>query len=162
MDSYNSQYPLEYYEVGTPYMFYHSNIANHGSAATMENIKQYGSVLKKTESQKGSGYCFAKRVIGVVVAKEMLNEKNGAITVMFQGIVGGKPAYMTTKYITNLAGGSFCDDKEQFDAAGVIDLTGEINVTIAGGKGGGIALEGGKGGGIALEGGNTKGGIALG
>ena len=161
MDSYNSQYPLEYYEVGTPYMFYHSNVAGHGSAATMEYISQYGSVLKKTESQMGSGYCFADRVIGVVVTKEKLNERNGAITVMFQGRVGGKSAYMTTKYITNLTGGSFCDDKEQFDAAGVIDLTGAINVTIVDGRGGGIALDGGKGGGIALESGKTKGGIAL-
>jgi len=162
MDSYNSQYPLEYYEVGTPYMFYLSTGAKHGTAASMELIKKYGPVLKKTASQKGSGYHFADRVIGVVVGKEVVNERTGAgaIEVLFQGIADEKIVYMTTKYITNLSGGTFCDDKEQYTAAGVVDLTGEINVTAAG-QGGGIALDGGRPGGIALDGGNQGGGIAL-
>ena len=162
MDSYNSQYPLEYYEVGTPYMFYLSTSAKHGKAASVEQVKKYGPVLKKTATQKGEGYCFADRVIGVVVGKETLDARTGAgaIEVLFQGTADNKTVYMTTKYITNLTGGSFCDDKEQFAAAGVVDLTGEINVT-AGSKDGGIDLDSGRSGGIDLDGGNQGGGIAL-
>lgn len=162
MDSYNSQYPLEYYEVGTPYMFYLSTGTKHGTAASMDLIKKYSPVLNKTASQKGAGYCFADRVIGVVVNKEIINERTGAgaITVLFQGTADNKTVYMTTKYITNLTGGVFCDDKELFPAAGIVELTGEIQLPSAP-KGGGIALDGGRPGGIALDGGNQGGGIAL-
>ena len=135
MDSYNSQYPLEYYEIGTPYMFYMGSSPKHGSASKMEDIQKYGSALKQTAKLPSEGYCFAKRYVGVVIDKEP-----GAIHVMFQGNVDGNTVYLTTKYVVNHSG-VFCDDKEQFAAGGVVDLTGEIKLDFSGqkfSKGGGI------------------------
>ena len=161
MDSYNSKYPLEYYEVGTPYMFYLGTGKKNGKAATMEQIEKYGPALKKTNSQKGEGFYFADRVIGVVVEKEGVSPRTGegAIVVLFQGISDGTTIYLTKKYVTNSAG-VFCDDKEQFNAAGLVDLTGEINVTVVD-KNGGIDLDTGRSGGIDLDIDPQNGGIDL-
>ena len=163
MDSYNSRYPLEYYELGTPYMFYRSVDTKKAAAAPMEVIKKYGNMLKKTATQEGSGYHFARRVIGVVVGKEFVDPKTGIgiIEVLFQGNADGQTVYLTAKYATNLTGGAFCDDKEQYTAAGIVDLTGEINLPSAV-KNGGISLDTARvGGGIALDTENLGGGIAL-
>lgn len=157
MDSYNSLYPLEYYKIGTPYMFYFSNINTHGKPASMDSIKKYGPVLNKTANLKGSGFPFAKRVVGVVIEKN----DNGTIDVLFQGVSNDKTVYMVKKYITSYRG-VFCDDKEQFDVSGIVDLTGSINVTFADSKGGGIDLDIGRSGGIDLDEGNKSGGIDLG
>ena len=162
MDSYNSQYPLEYYEVGTPYMFYVGKSNSNRKAASMEVINKYGPVLKKTQAQKGGERIGNRRAVGVVTEKIPVDPKfgTGAIEVLFQGVADGKTVYMTTKYITNWKG-SFHDDDESVSAAGILDMTGEVHVTAVG-KNGGIDLDGGRSGGIDLDGGNRTGGIDLG
>lgn len=173
MDSYNSKYPLEYYEVGTPYMFYLTKGAKCAKAASANGIGKFKSVLKSTQKQQGAGYTFADRVIGVVVEKDPVKR---CLEVLFEGDADGKEVYLTQKYITGSAG-VFCDEKELHPASGVVHLNGEIPTRLApaeatkvgGGialdnekKSGGIALDHSKIGGIALDNGKKGGGIALG
>ena len=174
MDSYNSKYPLEYYEVGTPYMFYLTKGVKCAKAAPANEIDEFKSVLKNTQKQQGAGYAFADRVIGVVVEKESAKR---CLKVLFEGDADGKKVYLNQRYITGSAG-VFCDEKELHPASGMVHLNGEIPVRLAsaepakisGGialdnekKGGGIALDNSKvGGGIALDNGKKGGGIALG
>ena len=127
MDSYNSMYPNVYYEIGTPYMFYIRKTPKQGKPATGEHIEKYAAVLRKTKKEKGEGYCFADRRIGVVVGSELHDWKgaDGFITVMFLGDYNGNSVYMTEKYITGYQPGVFCDNKEQHLAGGVVDVSGE-------------------------------------
>lgn len=174
MDSYNSKYPLAYYEVGTPYMFYLTKGVKCAKAAPANEIGKFKSVLDKTKKQQGAGYAFADRVIGVVVEKDPVKR---CLEVLFEGKADGKEVYLTQKYITGSAG-VFCDEKEQHPASGIVDLSENLSarlaavesIKIGGGialdnekKDGGIALDNSKaGGGIALDNGKKGGGIALG
>ena len=45
IDSYDSRYPLEYYEIGTIYSFYCSSIAGKFKKADSEYISKYSSKL---------------------------------------------------------------------------------------------------------------------
>lgn len=143
MDSYNSQYPLEYYEIGTPYMFYLATGPKNCEAATMEQINEYSSAIKraakgnKSVKEGKNGDCFAKRYIGVVIGKEVISPNTSIINVLFQGTANGQTVYITKKYIVGHSG-VFCDDKEQFEPAENVDLTGEVNVTAVNGKNGGV------------------------
>ena len=141
MDSYNSAYPLAYYEIGTPYMFYRAAPPQHGNEASADQVKKYAPVLKKTSDDVGSAYCFSKRFkryIGVVVGK---NTEQNTIEVMFQAKKDGKTVYFTTKYIVNHSG-VFFDDKEQFAAHGIVDLNGSDDIEFSDKvKSGGIIID---------------------
>lgn len=168
MDSYNSQYPLEYYEIGTPYMFYMSTAPKQGKASTTDEIKKFAPVLTRSVEQESDGYSFAQRYIGVVVGKKKFDgpHPSACIEVMFQGNSNGKTVYMNARYIVAHSA-VFCNDKEQFEAAKAIDLSNELNLDFSNQMArvsGGIALDMGKrSGGIALDKGhkNGNGGIAL-
>ena len=162
MDSYNSKYPLEYYEVGTPYMFYLTKGAKCAKAAPANEISKFKSVLKNTQKQQGAGYAFADRVIGVVVEKDPVKR---CLEVLFEGDADGKEVYLAQKYITGSAG-VFCDEKELHSAAGKVYLKGEVPARLAPAKsakiGGGIDLDDAKiGGGIDLDDARIGGGIDL-
>ena len=143
MDSYNSRYPSEYYEIGTPYMFYISSMPKHGVASEKKDIDKYGKVLERAEGQVSQGYHFAKRYVGVVVGKS-----TDAIHVMFMYNDEGRIAYITVKYAVSYTG-VFCDDKEQYSAGTIIGgYSGGIVPDIyGGGEGGGILPDPGKSGG---------------
>lgn len=135
MDSYNSKYPLEYYSVGTPYMFYISDGGvKAGKAATIEQIKKFGAVLKQNAPQvcpqtvgdeplRGS----TVRCIGVVVDK-IANKSSPVIEVMFLGDAEGKQVYLTKKYIVAHPSGVFFDDNESYVAGKSIDLSGDVKI----------------------------------
>jgi len=135
MDSYSSKYPLEYYEVGTPYMFYLHDFTK-SKAATADQVKRFAPILKTTAKNSGGGYYFAKRVIGVVVDKGVYaNCSWGYIEVMFlvdyrkdEG-TPSESVHLIKRYIVNYTG-VFCDDKEQFEATGTVAVTGEILIDI--------------------------------
>lgn len=174
MDSYNSKYPLEYYSIGTPYMFYLSKVGNmSGNAATIEQIKKFGGILKQDapvtypkNTAAGPQNKLLNRCIGVVVDKHIKNG-SAAIEVMFLGDVSGKQVYLTKKYIVAHSSGVYFDDKESVAASKSINLSGEVDIDFSkqAGKSGGITLDTGHkvSGGITLDTGNRKigGGITI-
>lgn len=105
LDSYNSQYPLDYYEIGTAYSFYvHNFNIPHLVEADKKISKKFSpaitSAATENPSNVGSDGKFAAltRAIGVVVEK-----KDNVITVMFK-VARGK--YVLNKYAvgtTNVA-----------------------------------------------------------
>ena len=135
MDSYNSKYPLEYYSIGTPYLFYisHGGI-QYGKAATMEQIKKYGKILKKDVPQDNSkvvndapSYQSAVRCIGVVVDK-ISSKSSSFIEVMFLGDTDGKQVYLTKKYIVAHSSGVFFDDKENSTVHPSINVSNDVQI----------------------------------
>lgn len=52
IDSYDSRYPLEYYEIGTIYSFYCSSIAGKFKKADSEYISKYSSKLLELQKKK--------------------------------------------------------------------------------------------------------------
>ena len=82
IDSYNSRYPLQYYEIGKPYMFY--NRTGRTYIPTDEQIEKYSPVFATLKEQPGiqpmSGWDPSKkegidRYIGVVVEHETLTRE---------------------------------------------------------------------------------------
>lgn len=157
MDSYNSRYPLEYYSVGIPYMFYmRSDGYLLGRAATMEQIKQYGSAIKADSStgnpkESTFGGKFG-RYIGVVTDKH--EESSPAIIdVLFQCDHEGKRVYLLKKYSVAPTG-VFFDDKENVAAHVSVPLPKDASID--------FPAQAAKSGGITLnEPGKRSGGITL-
>ena len=131
LDSYNSQYPLAYYEVGTAYSFYGHNI-NLGKLveADKETSKKYApaiatAVADNTKIVGGDGKWMAfTRAIGVVVDK---HEATGTgdvdkITVMFKTEDGN---YVINKYAVGTHN-VFTNEKENVSPAAVLGATTEI------------------------------------
>ena len=157
MDSYDSRYPYEYYEIGTPYAFYGPK-THGGTPATEEYIRKYSSILLKedsteetTGSQKGSSrsqtasnYC---RYVAVVVDKTY-SSKSAFITVMFKNINNGRTEFLTRRYAVAIPSGCYYDGNESMS---VQSSTSFSHSNGASGKQGGITLD------VA----NKKGGITL-
>lgn len=104
LDSYNSQYPLAYYEIGTAYSFYgHNTNTNKLVEADKTISKKYSSVIKVAadENKKfvgGDGKWMAfSRAIGVVVERQERTSPNDVdkIIVMFKKDDG---TYVLNKY----------------------------------------------------------------
>ena len=128
LDSYNSQYPLAYYEVGTAYSFYGHN-TNLGKLveADKETSKKYAPAIasavvdnKKIVGGDGKWMAFT-RAIGVVVDK---HEATGAgdvdkITVMFETDDG---SYVINKYAVGTRD-VFTNEKENVSPAAVLGAT---------------------------------------
>ena len=99
LDSYNSTYPLEYYEVGTCYSFYKDINGSNQRAATSEEITKFSEALEKCYSENrhimtagGSSYSKTiSRAVGVVISKGSLesSEFKSSLDVMFMGADGG-------------------------------------------------------------------------
>ena len=54
IDSYDSRYPLEYYEIGTIYSFYCSSIAGKFKKADSEYISKYSSKLLELQKEENT------------------------------------------------------------------------------------------------------------
>lgn len=174
MDSYNSKYPLEYYSIGTPYLFYISNGGvKAGKAATIEQIKKYGGVLKQDVPQSYPQMAgdvplrrSTVRCVGVVVDK-VANKDSAVIEVMFLGDTEGKQVYLTKKYIVAHSSGVFFDDNESYVAGKSIDLSDDVKIDFSqqARRDGGITISTGKkvNGGITLSkhAENNSGGITI-
>ncbi len=106
LDTYNSVYPGQYFEIGTCYAFYKTRSMANCRAATSEEISKYASALDKTyqDNQRlvtagSSPYnSQIERAIGVVIGKNPIESNLGKATldVLFQDNNG---EYFITKYI---------------------------------------------------------------
>jgi hypothetical protein len=117
LDSYNSQYPLAYYDVGTAYSFYTHNLnLDKLAEADKETAKKYASALvsavadnKKFVGGDGKWAAFT-RVVGVVVEKHE-STGNGdvdAVVAMFK-TTGG--SYVINKFAVGVQD-VFTNEKE--------------------------------------------------
>ena len=147
IESYNSSYPLAYYEVGTVYSFYGQASAK-GTPAPAEAIQKYASVLNElvVEEQdsaikpvKGSaatatGRGGMNRFYAVVIEK-VKSGSNAYIVVMLCNKYNGRSEYYTRKYSVNY--GCATDGKDLMPASAHLDFESKIS-----GKVGGITLAG--------------------
>lgn len=126
LDSYNSTYPIEYYEVGTCYSFYKDINGSNQRAATSEEIAKFSEALEKCYSENrhimtagGSSYNKSiSRAVGVVIEKGPLgsSEFKNALDVMFMGADG---SYFVTRY--GITGKNvFLNDKESITPGKVV------------------------------------------
>lgn len=112
IESYNSSYPLAYYEIGKVYIFYGKK-TSIGEVATSDQIKMYSSVLKELDEKEDSSIIKAvknirtsekefsrsfNRFYAVVVDK--INGKNPKIVVMFLNR-GGEETFLIRSYAVN-------------------------------------------------------------
>lgn len=118
LDSYNSQYPAAYYELGTAYSFYTHDL-NKGETISANNayVTSYAKGLKKAVAENptlinGSGQWGAfHRAVGVVVDKNVGASEN--IVVLFQDEKG---EYSIRKFVVSGAD-VFFNDKEYVNPA---------------------------------------------
>ena len=124
MDSYNSKYPLEYYENGTAYMFYLSTPPRSGESASEDEVDMYSSAFDTYGNQPTGDHEYIKRYIGVVVGTCTLNTDPAysAIRVMFKGNLEGETTYIVKKFIVGYTGVGF-DDKEWCTAGVEVPLS---------------------------------------
>lgn len=174
MDSYNSKYPLEYYSIGTPYLFYISNGGVKAErAATIEQIKKYGGVLKQDVPQANPQMAedapsrrSTVRCVGVVVDKTV-GKDSACIEVMFLGDTAGKQVYLIKKYIVAHSSGVFFDNNERYAASKSVDLSNDVKIDFSqqARRGGGITISAGSrvNGGITRSrlAGKSSGGITI-
>ncbi len=128
LDSYNSQYPLAYYEVGTSYSFYgHNRSLGKLVEADTETSKKYAPALataiadnKKLIGGDGEWLAFT-RAIGVVIDKRETTSAGDVdeITVMFKTKEG---SYVINKYAVGTHN-VFTNEKENVSPAAVLGAT---------------------------------------
>ena len=147
IESYNSSYPLAYYEVGSVYSFY-GKTSSKGTPATTEAIKKYASVLnallvKEPESaikpvrdsaEIATGRGGMNRFYAVVIEK-VKNGSDTHIVVMLCNKYNGHSEYYTRNYSVNY--GCATDGKNLMQVASHLDFESKII-----GKVGGITLVG--------------------
>lgn len=122
MESYNSKYPIEYYDKGTAYKFYGSNM---GEYADRKDIKKYANFFdllladgqditneysSKEIDTKATRKFRKKRFIGVVVDK--MYDPSPRIKVMFANNNEGDIEFRTKYYAANNTKGCTLDGKE--------------------------------------------------
>ncbi len=105
LDSYNSTYPVEYYETGSCYSFYTAVDSNNRRTATNEEITKYSDVLEDCYSENhlimtAGGSSYSKsicRAVGVVINKRPLDSQDykNALDVMFMRADG---SYYVTSF----------------------------------------------------------------
>lgn len=147
IESYNSSYPLAYYEVGTVYSFYGQASAK-GTPAPSDAVQKYASLLNALVAEeqesaikpvKGSaatatGRGGLNRFYAVVIEK--IKSGSGAyIVVMLCNEHNGKSEYYTRKYSVNH--GCATDGKDLMPTSAHLDFESKIS-----GKVGGITLAG--------------------
>lgn len=155
IESYNSSYPLAYYEVGTVYSFY-GQVSAKGTPATTDLIQKYASVLNalvvdkqensikpvKSTSATSTSRSGMNRFYAVVIDKVKCGS-SAYIVVMLCNKYNGRSEYYTRKYSVNY--GCATDGKDLMTASAYLDFKSKIS-----GKVGGITLAGkvGKVGGV--------------
>lgn len=120
IDSYDSRYPSEYYEIGTVYSFYGSSNTGNLKPATPEYISKYSakllelqeeektSAIKSVETGKSSNsFSTFQRFYGIVVAKP----QNRFIRIMLISIHDGISDFYTKEYAVSFSGCPL-DEKE--------------------------------------------------
>lgn len=173
IESYNSSYPLAYYEVGTVYSFYGQTSAK-GTPATSVAILKYASVLNelvdeeqesaikpvKSSTTTSAGHSGMNRFYAVVIEK-LKSGNNAYIVVMFCNKSGGRSEYYTKKYSVNY--GCRTDGKDLMPTSAHLDFESEISskvggITLAGKveKVGGVTRANGKNTSTSSVGGVTK------
>lgn len=147
IESYNSSYPLAYYEVGMVYSFYGQASAK-GTPATADSIQKYASVLNtlvveeqesaikpiKGISATSAGRGGMNRFYAVVIDK-VKSGSSACIVVMLCNKYNGKSEYYTRKYSVNH--GCATDGKDLMPPSTHLDFESKI-----GGKVGGVTLAG--------------------
>lgn len=147
IESYNSAYPLAYYEVGTVYSFY-GHASAKGTPATVDSIQKYESVLNtlvgeeqknaikpvKGTSASSTGRGGMNRFYAVVIEK-VKSGNSAYIVVMLCNKYNGKSEYYTRKYSVNH--GCATDGKDLMAPSTHLDFESKIN-----GKVGGVTLVG--------------------
>ena len=135
MDSYNSRYPVEYYEIGTPYMFYTDStvIGNRNKLASVDLIQEYSDkflALQKdkelsTGLKKNTSSVFGNlsRYVGFVV-----DITDNIIHVLYQCRINGVTEFRVTQYITSNSQKVFTDDLEKIAPSLFVDKTNLIGV----------------------------------
>ena len=129
LDSYNSQYPLAYYEVGTAYSFYCHNVGLPRLVeADAALVQKYSKALKSAIADNkgligGDGlYMAFTRAVGVVVDKQATTDREhdvDKIVVMFE-MEGGK--YVVDKFAV-ATHDVYTNDKEAVAPAAKVGVT---------------------------------------
>ena len=131
MDSYNSRYPVEYYEIGTPYMFYTDStvIGNRNKLASVDLIQEYSDKFLALQKDKELSTGLKKntssvlgnlsRYVGFVVG---ITDDN-IIHVLYQCRINGVTEFRVTQYITSNSQKVFTDDLENFAPSLFADKT---------------------------------------
>lgn len=173
IESYNSSYPLAYYEVGTVYSFYGQASAK-GTPATSDAIQKYAYVLNELvaieqesaiKPVKGSATTATRRSglkrFYAVVIEKVKSGSSAYIVVMLCNKYNGRSEYYTRKYSVNH--GCATDGKDLMPASAHIDFesksAGKVGGITLAGKGekvGGITRANGKNTSTSSVGGITK------
>ncbi len=121
MDSYDSRYPYEYYEIGTPYAFYGTMNSGY-EPATAEQIAKYKDVLEteyiknqstsnRSNTENAANVSFHYRYVAVVIDKTH-SKKSAFITVMFKNNNNGQTEYLTRRYVVASPAACYHDGDE--------------------------------------------------
>ena len=173
IESYNSSYPLAYYEVGTVYSFY-GQVSAKGTPATSEAIQKYASVLNELVAEeqesaikpvKGSATTSSGRSgmnrFYAVVTEKVKSGSSAYIVVMLCNKYNGRSEYYTRKYSVNH--GCATDGKDLMPASAHLGFesknAGKVGGITLAGKGekvGGITRANGKNTSTSSVGGITK------
>lgn len=147
IDSYNSSYPLAFYEIGTVYSFY-GQVNAKGTPAPADAIQKYASVLNdlvveeqgnaikpvKESGSSATAYNGVNRFYAVVIDKAKKG-KYAYIVVMLCNKYNGRSEYYTRTYSVNF--GCVTDGKDLMPASSHLGFESKIT-----GKVGGVTLVG--------------------
>ena len=127
LDSYNSKYPLEYYEIGTCYAFYKYVECSNTRPATNEEISEFSKSLddcwKENASLMTGGSSAYNhkicRAVGIVIDKGIYDtpKQKKYLVVMF---IGEKNSHFVTKYILDDEWPVFLDNHESVTPGRVV------------------------------------------
>ena len=136
LDSYNSKYPLEYYEIGTCYAFYKYVECSNTRPATNEEISEFSKSLddcwKENASLMTGGSSAYNhkicRAVGIVIDKGIYDtpKQKKYLVVMF---IGEKNSHFVTKYILDDEWPVFLDNHESVTPGRVVSEKRRDDVT---------------------------------
>ena len=145
IDSYNSSYPLAYYDIGTVYSFY-GQPSQKGTPAAEAQVRRYASVLNQLNEKKTAS---AIQPVGKVEEKEKLNRfyavvvdkrhmsGKAFIQVMYCNIYVGRTQYYTKYYAVNTD--CLTNDKNLMPVSSHLEFAEDAGAKV---KTGGITLAG--------------------
>lgn len=148
MDSYDSKYPLQYYEVGVPYQFYLSKFTvkkGFGKFASKDDVAKYSHYFDNEHyeslvndyhatQKNNSPYVFGNliRIVGIVI-KTYRKCGMAFIDVMYKNINDGIEEYRLVSYQVEKSEGTLTDGKDDIPAQSsinvVVDSADNTNVT---------------------------------
>ena len=142
IESYNSSYPLAYYEIGTVYSFY-GQLSAKGTPAPSNAIQKYASILnalvveehqsaiKPVKSSVSTDTrCGKLNRFYAIVIEKLKSGNNAYIVVMLCNKHNGKFEYYTRKYSVNY--GCATDGKDLMPTTTHLDFESKINSKVGG------------------------------